>query len=97
VFIIVRPIIANFGSDCLNRPDYDQAHGAYPDPYPNQTFHSDDVDYGGGYDQADSTAEHPFTALRKLLSQGNFYYSVDFDLTRRLQERYVLDWSFRQC
>lgn len=74
-------------TDCLNRADYDHAHGPYPNPYPSQTFHSDDVDYGGGYDQADSTAEHPFHALRKLLSAGNFYYSVDFDLTRRLQDR----------
>ncbi|KIV94533.1 hypothetical protein PV10_02289 [Exophiala mesophila] len=72
---------------CLNRADYDHAHGPYPNPYPGQTFQSDDVDYGGGYDQADTTAEHPFHALRKLLSGGNFYYSVDFDLTRRLQDR----------
>lgn len=73
--------------DCLNRADYDHAHGPYPNPYPGQTFYSDDVDYGGGYDQPDSPAEHPFHALRKLLSGGNFYYSVDFDLTRRLQDR----------
>jgi hypothetical protein len=43
-----------FWTDCLNRADYDHAHGPYPNPYPGQTFHSDDVDYGGGYDQADS-------------------------------------------
>ncbi|EXJ79081.1 hypothetical protein A1O3_08582 [Capronia epimyces CBS 606.96] len=72
---------------CLNRADYDHASGPYPNPYPGQTFQSDDVDYGGGYDQGDSSAEHPFHALRKLLSNGHFYYSVDFDLTRRLQDR----------
>jgi SacI homology domain/Endonuclease/Exonuclease/phosphatase family len=72
---------------CLNRPDYDHTHGDANNPYPGQTFQSDDADYGGGYDQTDSTAEHPFHALKKLLSGGNFYYSVDFDLTRRLQDR----------
>lgn len=72
---------------CLNRSDYDHTHGDLNNPYPGQSFQSDDADYGGGFDQADSTAEHPFQALKKLLSGGNFYYSVDFDLTRRLQDR----------
>lgn len=72
---------------CLNRADYDHTHGDTINPYPGQTFQSDDADYGGGYDQADNTAEHPFHALKKLLNGGNFYYSVDFDLTRRLQDR----------
>ncbi|KAK7903796.1 Inositol-1,4,5-trisphosphate 5-phosphatase 1 [Exophiala xenobiotica] len=76
---------------CLNRADYDHAHGPYPNPYPGQSFQSDDVDYGGGYDQGDSTAEHPFHALKKLLSNGHFYYSLDFDLTRRLQDRAEVD------
>jgi hypothetical protein len=31
--------------------------------------------------------EHPCLALKELLSKGNFYYSSDFDLTRRLQKR----------
>jgi len=31
--------------------------------------------------------EHPCLALKKLLSGGTFYYSADFDLTRRLQDR----------
>ncbi|KAK4936960.1 Inositol-1,4,5-trisphosphate 5-phosphatase 1 [Elasticomyces elasticus] len=74
---------------CLNRADYDQVHA--PNPYPGQTFQTDDVDYGGGYDQSDSTAEHPFSAVKKLLSNGHFYYSLDFDLTRRLQDRADVD------
>lgn len=78
-------IVAHRLPDCLNRADYDHAHGPYPNPYPGQIFHSDDVDY----EQGDGVAEHPFHALRKLLSNGNFYYSVDFDLTRRLQDRFV--------
>ncbi|OAL21016.1 hypothetical protein AYO20_11440 [Fonsecaea nubica] len=68
---------------CLNRADYDHAHGPYPNPYPGQVFQSDDVDYT----QGDDVSEHPFHALKKLLSNGNFYYSADFDLTRRLQDR----------
>jgi SacI homology domain len=75
--------------DCLNRSDYDHTRGHEPDPYPSETFGSDDIDYGGGFDQGESAAEHPFHALRKLLSNGNFYYSCDFDLTSRLQERCV--------
>lgn len=40
-----------------------------------------------GYDgQRDS---HPCLGLKKLLGDGTFYYSSDFDLTRRLQKRYV--------
>ncbi|GAQ05621.1 inositol-1,4,5-trisphosphate 5-phosphatase 1 [Aspergillus lentulus] len=31
--------------------------------------------------------DHPFLALKKLLSDGSFYYSLDFDLTDRLQNR----------
>ena len=74
---------------CLNRPDYDHHnyHGPDANPYPGQSFTTEDVDYGGGYDQGESTMEHPFHALKKLLNGGNFYYSADFDLTTRLQER----------
>jgi hypothetical protein len=72
---------------CLNRGDYDHGHGHLPNPYPGQTFQSDEFDYGGGFDSGETLAEHPFHALQKLLSGGNFYYSVDFDLTRRLQDR----------
>ena len=35
----------------------------------------------------DGTLEHPCLALRKMLSSGTFYYSADFDLTNRLQNR----------
>lgn len=74
-------------ADCLNRPDYDYGHGQDANPYPGQAFASDDLDYGGGLDQTDTTAEHPFHALKKLLNNGHFYYSANFDLTRRLQDR----------
>ncbi|RMZ82951.1 hypothetical protein DV737_g1751, partial [Chaetothyriales sp. CBS 132003] len=70
---------------CLNRSDYDHAHGYPPKPYSGQTFATDDFDYSTSYD--DTLTEHPFHALQKLLSSGSFYYSQDFDLTRRLQDR----------
>ena len=35
----------------------------------------------------DPQQEHPCLQLKKLLNGGSFYYSVDFDLTSRLQER----------
>ena len=81
-------VVTDCALDCLNRSDYDQIQGQEPNPYPGQTFSSDDVDSSGGLDHGDSIAEHPFHALKKLLNGGHFYYSADFDLTSRLQERY---------
>ena len=69
-------------TDCLNRSEYDHNHHGFdPAAYP-----SDDGDHGG-VDQGDSDLEHPFHDLKKLLSSGIFYYSADFDLTARLQDR----------
>jgi hypothetical protein len=45
---------------------------------------------GFGRAKGESPLEHPCMALKKLLSSGTFYYSSDFDLTRRLQQRYPL-------
>jgi hypothetical protein len=36
-----------------------------------------------------SVDQHPCQDLRKVLSNGTFYYSTDFDLTNRLQDRCV--------
>ena len=38
---------------------------------------------------------HPCVSLKKLLSNGRFYFSSDFDLTRTLQARSVLFWCTR--
>jgi synaptojanin len=73
--------------DCLNRSEYDYGYGQEPNPYYSQGSTSDDFDYGGGPDPTEIAAEHPFHTLQKLLNSGNFYYSVDFDLTSRLQDR----------
>lgn len=35
----------------------------------------------------ETVTDHPFLALKKLLGDGSFYYSLDFNLTDRLQDR----------
>ena len=40
-----------------------------------------------GFDYGQPIIEHPCLAIKKLLSGGTFYYSTDFDLTNRLQNR----------
>ena len=71
---------------CLNRSDYDHSYGHTPNPYPGQTFTSEEFEHGDHYD-SNNVGENPFQALQKLLSSSSFYYSFDFDLTRRLQDR----------
>lgn len=76
-------------SDCLNRDDLDYDLYQEIDPY--------SVDYGPPYrhehthrvDPHDPALEHPCSELKKILSGGTFYYSLTFDLTNRLQNRYV--------
>ncbi|OJJ43013.1 hypothetical protein ASPZODRAFT_136894 [Penicilliopsis zonata CBS 506.65] len=63
---------------CLNRSEYD-----YGIDYESRSqFAADDFDRG-----SQIVTDHPFLALRKLLSDGSFYYSFDFNLTDRLQDR----------
>lgn len=72
---------------CLNSDRWDNVvsldniDGDVSDPY-NQP-------YGQTLGRRDITVEHPCLDLRKLLSNGTFYYSTDFDVTNRLQDRYV--------
>ena len=51
-------------------------------------YQEDNIDFEGG-DYSGSQVEHPCTALKKLLSDGTFFYSENFDLTNRLQSRWV--------
>jgi hypothetical protein len=56
---------------------------------------TDDVDEDGldlTHSRSDGQPEHPCLALKKLFSSGTFFYSADFDLTRRLQKRFVGDF-----
>ena len=68
---------------CLTRSDYDYLLNTQVNPFPTDELDSD------GFDSAhrDPALQHPCMALRKLLSGGSFYYSTDFDLTKRLQDR----------
>lgn len=65
---------------CLNNPDYDNAQYGDLDPY--------SIDGQDSYQsRREMPLEHPCLELQKLLGNGSFYFSTDFDLTNRLQDR----------
>ncbi|PFH62552.1 hypothetical protein XA68_13134 [Ophiocordyceps unilateralis] len=81
---------------CLSSADYD-------DVVPLESLDLDLPDsssvYGAnspgqGLSRRDVHMEHPCHDLRKLLSNGSFYYSTDFDVTNRLQDRPINSNSF---
>jgi hypothetical protein len=65
---------------CLNSSEFDNILSDDLNPY------AGDI-YGQNLSRRDPTMEHPCTELQKLLGNGSFYYSTDFDLTNRLQDR----------
>ncbi len=78
---------AKEGQDCLNRSDYDHVLNDEINPYPTDNIPQDGFEQFHAHDQRESVLEHPCLALKKLLSSGTFYYSVNFDVTKRLQDR----------
>ncbi|KIW01667.1 uncharacterized protein PV09_06851 [Verruconis gallopava] len=85
--IIIRPgesvrRIESVDFHCLSSTAYDRLLNEQINPY--STDYVDDEGFDG---HGNEFAEHPCMALKKLLSSGTFYYSSDFDLTRRLQKR----------
>ncbi|KJZ76562.1 hypothetical protein HIM_03898 [Hirsutella minnesotensis 3608] len=82
---------------CLSSADYD-------DVVPLESLESEAADassvysngspYGQGLSRREVPMEHPCHELRKLLSNGSFYYSTDFDVTNRLQNRPINSNSF---
>ena len=69
--------------DCLNNAYFDfNSHSTV-----EGLGESDYLDLYNAPSPRDVPVEHPCLALQKLLSDGTFYYSVDFDLTNRLQTR----------
>jgi hypothetical protein len=66
---------------CLNSAEYDDVVAL--DPYDAEQ----DVAYGQGLGRRDVPVEHPCQELQKLLGNGTFYYSTDFDVTNRMQDR----------
>lgn len=79
---------------CLNTTEYDEIITDDIDPYPKNSQGEDSYTYGQTLSRRDSMAEHPCLEIQKLLSNGTFYYSTDFDLTNRLQARTVDPASF---
>ena len=73
----------------MNRKNFD--HSAHDDlnAHSSDDYYQDGSDYGNDGHLRDPALEHPCLALRKLLSGGSFYFSSDFDITNRLQRRYV--------
>ncbi|KAF2090828.1 hypothetical protein K490DRAFT_62155 [Saccharata proteae CBS 121410] len=72
---------------CLNRADYDHVLYDEINPYPTDTVDEEGFESGYRSGRSENIVEHPCMSLKKLLSSGTFYYSADFDLTRRLQDR----------
>jgi hypothetical protein len=66
--------------DCLNRSEYE-----YGLDY--ETSSQFAVEERPGAEGKEVVTDHPFLALKKLLGDGSFYYSLDFNLTDRLQDR----------
>ena len=65
---------------CLSSSDYDNSLYGDLDPY---SIEGQD-NYQG---RREAPLEHPCLELQKLLGNGSFYFSTDFDLTNRLQDR----------
>ncbi|CDM32457.1 Inositol-1,4,5-trisphosphate 5-phosphatase 1 [Penicillium roqueforti FM164] len=72
--------IDNVGFYCLNRSEYEYG-------LDHETGSQFAAEEGLGTDGKDVVTDHPFLALKKLLGDGSFYYSLDFNLTDRLQDR----------
>jgi hypothetical protein len=79
--------IQSVGFFCLTSSSYDTLLNDEVNPYPTDTIDDEGYEMGFGSRKEQSPNEHPCLALKKILSSGTFYYSSDFDLTRRLQHR----------
>lgn len=82
---------------CLSSTNYDDVvplESLEPDVSDGQSMSGSQGPYGQSLSRRDVTIEHPCHELRKLLSNGSFYYSTDFDVTNRLQDRSINSNSF---
>lgn len=86
---VLEPSDTNLELDCLNKSDYDHFLNDEINPYPTDTIDDEGFELGFGKGKGEPALEHPCIALKKLLNSGTFYYSADFDLTRRLQQRFA--------
>jgi hypothetical protein len=76
--------IASVAFFCLNTAEYDDIVST---DIPENDFSDATSVYSQNLSRREQTVEHPCQELRKLLSNGTFYYSTDFDVTNRLQDR----------
>ncbi|KAK8124964.1 Inositol-1 4 5-trisphosphate 5-phosphatase 1 [Apiospora kogelbergensis] len=83
--------IANVDFFCLNSAEYDNVFSL--NPYDNELSDGNSP-YGQNLGRREGEVEYPYQELQKLLSNGSFYYSTDFDLTNRLQDRPVDSATF---
>lgn len=84
--------IAGVAFYCLSSADYDDVvplEPVEPEFSDSSSVYTQSTTYSQGLSRRDVPIEHPCHDLRNLLSNGSFYYSTDFDLTNRLQDRYV--------
>ena len=72
----------------MNRDEFDSDIPGDIDAYSSDFDISASNEHSHSGDGRDPAFEHPCLELKKILSSGTFYYSVDFDLTNRLQDRY---------
>ncbi|TWU78378.1 inositol polyphosphate 5-phosphatase [Metarhizium rileyi] len=82
---------------CLSSADYDDVvplESLDPDFSDTMSTYSSQSGYGQSLSRREVAVEHPCHELRKLLSNGSFYYSTDFDVTNRLQDRSINSNSF---
>ncbi|KAG6010633.1 hypothetical protein E4U21_005131 [Claviceps maximensis] len=89
--------IATVDFYCLSSADYDDVvplESVEPEMSDALSTFSVQSGYGQSLGRREVSMEHPCHELRKLLSNGSFYYSTDFDLTNRVQDRSINSNSF---
>ncbi|KID77446.1 Inositol-1,4,5-trisphosphate 5-phosphatase 1 [Metarhizium brunneum] len=89
--------IATVDFYCLSSANYDDVvplESQEPDFSDTMSTYSSQSGYGQSLSRREVAVEHPCHELRKLLSNGSFYYSTDFDVTNRLQDRSINPNSF---
>lgn len=82
---------------CLSSANYDDVvplDSFEPDVADAVSIYAQQTAYNQGLSRREVTLEHPCHELRKLLSNGSFYYSTDFDVTNRVQDRPINSNSF---
>ncbi|KAK7408148.1 Inositol-1,4,5-trisphosphate 5-phosphatase 1 [Neonectria punicea] len=88
--------IAGVAFYCLSSADYDDVvplESLEPEFSDAASVHTQSP-YGQGLSRREVAVEHPCHDLRSLLSNGSFYYSTDFDVTNRVQDRPINSNSF---